>query len=129
MAVHAFSRADRRLLGTAYDLCEAVCEQIDAHYERVDQRGLKHSVVWWLVTLHDGPRSPSPGDWIGWLDRARVLLGMPAERDDLLDYVALLFAFNPAGRPGTREYAREGVKRLRAFMTANEQHLRRAEVG
>ena len=119
---------DRPLTGSAYDLCDAVCEQIFAHHELFDQRALRHSVVWWLVTLHDGPMVPDASEWIKWLDRARTLLGMPTDKDDLLDYVALLFAFNPPGQPRTREYAHEGIKRLKAFMIANERHLRAARI-
>ena len=121
---HSFGRVDRALTGSAYDLLAAVCEHISARPELFDQGGLRHSVVWWLVTLYDGPLAPDAGDWIKWLDRARMLLGMPTDKDDLLDYVALLLAFTPSGRPGTRAYAQEGIRRLKAFMVANERHLR-----
>jgi hypothetical protein len=110
--------------GTAYALCAAVCEQIAAQPDLFDQRTLRHSVVWWMVTLHDPDHVPGPREWVMWLDRARALLGMREAGEELLDYVALLFAFNPPGTPGTFEYACGGVRRLRAFMAANEDYLR-----
>ena len=113
-----------RIPATAYDLCAAVADQITVHHDRYDQRALRHSVVWWLVTLHDGPDVPSSSTWKAWLERAGALLGMPSDGDDFVDCVALLFAYIPPGTPGTPEYATQGATRLRMFMATNEAALR-----
>lgn len=127
---------------TAWELCERVCEAIQAHPlnyyqdyfvarrggslpEALDTPanacGTAYCRAGWMVVIADG------ADWCeSYRDRACELLGMKRwQINDTTSEICRLFgAWLNGPTPGTKAYVRRGVSGLRRFMTKHEAHLR-----
>lgn len=132
---------------TAYELCQRVCRHIAAERKTyfqgdwfrvsaVAQRirmgattdcGTTACRAGWMVALGDGPLKARIQSHLlsGILGRARLLLGAGSGSQLSVD-VDTLFAGDACDglKPGTRAYARCGVRGLRAFMAKHEAHLK-----
>ena len=139
---------------TAYELLERVCAAIKAHplayYQDQWMLKSKRDVVkrlrltneqarescgtaycraGWIVALHDGSAAARrmSCEWHSeeFGERAREILAMPYQSsDDPIRECRLFQSGTVAAHPGTRAYAREGVRGLKAFMEQHKAHLK-----
>lgn len=107
----------------AYELLERVCRAIaeaPQHYNQTEWCGTAYCRAGWIVAVHDGPIDDRHADDVG--NRAMELLDLSS--DECWPLFSTYELFRTDAEPGTSEYAEEGVRGVRVFMSQYSSHLK-----